>query len=139
MIKDRLYSEIFEEFEKAESKTDRIEVLRKYRHPRFVEFLECAFNPNILFDTPIPEKWRPANEPAGLNVTYLDMEVPKLYRFIKGHPHRPENLTPEKQKKLLLTILESLHPDESKLLVKCMKKDLGVKFLTIKLIQEAYN
>jgi hypothetical protein len=138
MIKDRLYSEIFQEFEKAETKADRIKVLQKYRHPKFVEFLEYAFNPNILFDAPIPE-WRPAKEPAGLNISYLEMEMPKLYRFIKGHPHRPENLTPEKQQKLLKTILEALHPDESELLIKCMKKDLGVKFLTIKLIQEAYN
>lgn len=138
MIKDRLYSEIFQEFEQAETKADRIQVLKKYRHPRFVEFLEYAFNPNIIFDAPIPE-WRPAKEPSGLNISYLEMEMPKLYRFIKGHPHRPENLTPEKQQKLLRTILEALHPDESELLIKCMKKDLGVKFLTIKLIQEAYN
>ena len=139
MIKDRLYSEIFEEFENAETKAQRIEILRKYRHPRFVEFLEYTFNPNIFFDAPIPQNWSPAKELAGMNATYLELEVPKLYRFIKDHPHRPKELSKQKQEKLLKTTLESLHPDEAKLLIGCMNKDLGVKFLTLRLIQEAYN
>lgn len=138
MSSEKLYSEILDEFEQATTKNDRIAVLRKYWHARFQEFLEYAFNPTIEFDVEIPE-YRPAVEPAGLNHTYLDLEVPKLYRFIKGHPKRPENLTPAKQKKLLTTVLESLHKDESALLVKLLKKDLGVKFLTIKIIQEAIS
>ena len=71
------------------------------------------------------------------NVTYLDMEVSKLYRFIVGHPQRPDGLTPEKQTKLLTVVLESLHPDESELLLKLINKNLGVKGLTIKFVQEA--
>lgn len=138
MSSEKLYSEILDEFEQATTKNDRIAVLRKHWHARFQEFLEYAFNPAIEFDVGIP-KYRPAVEPAGLNHTYLDLEVSKLYRFIKGHPKRPENLTPAKQKKLLTTVLESLHKDESALLVKLFNKDLEVKFLTIKLIQEAIS
>ena len=79
-----------------------------------------------------------ADTPAGLNFSYLDTEISKMYRFIKGHPKRPEGLTPEKQSSILLVILESLHKDEAELLIKLMKKDLGVKFLTPKLVKEAY-
>ncbi len=139
MIEAKLFSEIFEEFSNAETKQDRIAVLKKYRHPRFVDFLEYAFNPNILFDVPIPTTYRPAQEPAGLNITYLDLEVPKMYRFIVGHPKRVSDIPPEKQTKILTSVLEALHPDEAELLIKCIKKDLGIKFLTTKLIQEAYN
>ena len=136
MNTDKLYSEIFDEFNKATNKTERIAVLRKYDHPRFREFLQYAFHPNIEFDVEIP-KYRPAVEPAGLNYTYLISEVPKMYRFIKGHPKRAE-ISPEKKKSLLLVILESLYKDESELLIKCMKKDLGVKYLTLNLLSEAY-
>jgi hypothetical protein len=137
MIEARLFSEIFAEFEQKETKADKIALIRKYWHPSLRDFLEYAFNPNIEFDVIPPKTWRPAVEPAGLNVTYLDMEVPKLYRFIKNHPHRPKELTAERQTKLLTIILESLHPSESELLLKLIKKNLGVKGLTVKLIQEA--
>ena len=118
MIEARLFSEIFAEFESAETKPAKQAVLQKYWHPTLKLFLEYAFNPNIKFDVVPPASYRPATEPAGLNVTYLDMEMPKLYRFIEGHPQRPPGLTPEKQTKLLTVILEALHPDESELLLK---------------------
>ena len=139
MIEARLFSEIFEEFEKAETKADKIAVLRKYWHPRLQEFLEYAFNPNIHFDVIPPKDWRPAIEPAGLNVTYLEMEVPKLYRFIKDHPNRVSNIPPEKLTKLLKVVLEALHPSESELLLKLIKKNLGIKGLTVKIIQDAIS
>lgn len=137
MSSEKLYSEIFDEFSAAELKSDKIAVLKKYDHPRFRDFLAIALNPMFQFDVEIPN-YRPAIEPAGLNFTYLDMEVPKLYRFIKNHPKRTTNITPEKQKSLLVVVLESLHKDEADLLVKCIKKDLNIKFLTPKLIKEAF-
>lgn len=137
MSAEKLYSEIFDEFNEATSKAERLAVLRKYDHPRFREFLNYAFNPNVKFDVVIPN-YRPAVEPAGLNFAYLSSEVTKLYRFIIGHPKRPANISPEKQKSLLVVVLESLHKDEAALLVKCMKKDLEVKYLTLNLVLEAF-
>lgn len=136
MSAEKLYSEIIEEFEKAETKQQRVAILRKYDHPRFRTFLQAAFNPNIEFDTPIPT-YRPAVEPAGMNFAYLDAEMLKLYRFVKNHPARPKGLTPDKQRQLLLVVLESLHKDEAALLVKVLQKKLEVKFLTPNLINEA--
>lgn len=137
MSAEKLYSEILDEFQKAETKQDRIAVLRKYDHKSFREFLVAAFHPHILYDIE-PPKYRPAPEPAGLNFTYLDMEMNKLYRFVKMHPAKPKDLTPEKQRSLLVVILESLHKDEADLLVKVFKKDLGIKYLTVNLINEAF-
>ena len=138
MSAEKLYSEVFDEFEKAETKADRIAVLRKYDHPRFRDFLSCALNPKIEFDVEVP-KYRPAEEPAGLNFTYLDIEMTKIYRFIKGHPKRPPGLTPQKQKQLLLVILESLHKDEAEIMVQLVQKKFKVNHLTQKLVQEAYG
>ena len=99
MIEARLLSEIFAYFESAETKQEKQAILKKYWNPSMKLFLEYAFNPNIKFDVIPPKSYRPAVEPAGLNVSYLDMEVNKLYRFIEGHPQRPPGLTPEKQTK----------------------------------------
>ena len=135
----KLYSEILAEFDTAPTRSDKIAVLRKNDHPRFRNFLAMVYNPDIKFEVEIPA-YRPAIEPAGLNYTYLDIEVPKLYRFILGHPKLEGAVLDEKKKKsLLTTTLESLHKDEAELLVKLMKKDLGVKFLTPKLLKEAYT
>lgn len=137
MSAEKLFTEIFQEFDAAESRPAKISVLRKYDHPRFRDFLAIALNPTFQFDVEIPQ-YRPAPEPAGLNFTYLDVEVPKLYRFIKNHPRRTSNISPEKQKSLLIVVLESLHKDEADLLVKCIKKDLQIKFLTPKIVKEAF-
>jgi hypothetical protein len=44
-----------------------------------------------------------------------------------------------KKTKLLKVVLEALHPSESELLLKMLKKNLGIKGLTTKLIQEAIS
>jgi hypothetical protein len=137
MSAEKLYSEIFEDFDKCSTKAERLAVLQKHGQKNFLEFLVAAFNSNIVFDVDVP-KYRPAPEPAGLNFTYLSSEVPKLYRFVKGHPARAENLSAEKKKSLLVVILESLHKDEAELLVKLINKNLEVKFLTKNLVKEAF-
>ena len=136
----KLYSEILAEFDSATTRAEKISVLRKYDHPRFRMFLEMVYNPEVKFSVEIPN-YRPAIEPAGLNYTYLDIEVSKLYRFIPDHPKLEGAVLDEKKKKsLLVTTLESLHKDEAELLVKAItKKDLGVKYLTNKIIKEAYT
>ena len=137
MSAEKLYSEILEEYQTLTDKKDQIALLRKHDHKRFRDFLQFAFDKNIKFDVEIPE-YRPAIEPAGLNFTYLDLEMSKMYRFIVGHPNRPTELTPEKQQKLLLVVLESLHKDEAALLVNLLKKDLDIPSLTKKLVSEAF-
>lgn len=136
----KLYSEILEEFANAPTRAEKLAVLRKHDHPRLREFFTMVYNPGIVFDVEIPQ-YRPAPEPAGLNYTYLDVEVPKLYRFIKDHP-RLEGATINEKKKseLLVTVLESLHKDEAALLCKVIKdKDVGVKYLTPRILVEAYQ
>ena len=137
MSSNLLYSEIFTEFEKATTREDRISVLRKNSDHRFKDFLTIVFNPNYVFDVQ-PPAYRPSTEPAGLNFAYLDSEIPKLYRFIKDHPQRSADLKEKKQKQLLVVILEALHKDEADLMVRMFKKDLGIKYLTPKIVKESF-
>ena len=77
MSAEKLYSEVFEEYQKLTDKKDQIALLQKYDHKRFRDSLQLAFNKHIKFDVEIPN-YRPAPEPAGLNFTYLDMEMSKI-------------------------------------------------------------
>lgn len=138
MSAEKLYSEIFEEFESCKHNPERIKVLQKYDHRNFREFLVCAFHAGIQFDVELPKTYRPAPEPAGLNYTYLSSEVSKLYRFIHNHPKRNPDFTGQKQTAVLKTILEALHKDEARLMVKLIQKDLDIKQLTPAIIKEAY-
>jgi len=137
-MSDKLYSEIFEEFNKSSNKTDRIAVLRKYESKNFKDFFVFLFNPNVKFDVELPTTYRPAIEPAGLNYTYLNLEIPKLYRFIKDHPRRSPNLTEKKKTDLLRVILESLHKDEARIMIGLLQKKIDIKFLTSNLVKEAF-
>lgn len=137
MSSELLYSEIFEKFETLSTRAEKIEYLRKVANKPFIEFLTGAFNPTVQFDVDIPE-YRPSFDPPGLSMTYLDSEMQRLYRFVVGHPRRPENLSAKKKSELLLVVLESLHKDEAKLLVDLLTKKVKVKGLTPKLVHEAF-
>ena len=131
MIRGKLFSEIFDEFKKASSKQDKINVLRYYDTPRLRAFFQILYKNHIVFDVEIPN-YRPAVEPAGLNWTYLCMELDKLYRFTSNSP-----LPMKKKVALLALLLESLHKDEAEILVHLIKKDLNIEFLNPNIVKEA--
>lgn len=137
MIKNKLYTEIFEEFSKEETKEGRIKVLQKYDCLRFREFLYGVFNKTVKFDVEIPQ-YQESKLPAGMNDTYIDTEFKKMYLFIVGNTKRPPELTKDKQSKLLKSILEALDKNESALLIKMFKKDLEIPYLTNKLVRAAF-
>lgn len=137
MINGKLYSEIFQEFQEAKTKAERITVLRRYDHPKFRQFLYYMLSKKIEFDVEVP-KYRPAPEPAGLNYTYLDLEVDKMYRFIKNDPKRPRELTAKKQQQLLAVVLESLHADEAEILAKVLMGKYDIPYLTQGLVDEVF-
>jgi hypothetical protein len=136
MIKEKLMFEILDEFESATTESQRIAVLQRYDSRQLRQFLHYALEPTIEFDVEVPV-YRSAPEPAGLNYTYLSMEMNKMYRFVKGHPERPAGLTPEKQKQLLLVILESLHTREAEILVGLLRKKFKINYLTKNIVQKA--
>lgn len=138
MSSEKLYSEILTEIENASSRKERVDILRREGDERFKFFLQLLFNPAIEFDIVLPHMYRPAKEPAGLNFTYLDIEMPKMYRFIKNHPMRSPDFTAEKTTQHILVMLESLHADESALILQVFKKDFKKKHLTHLLVKEAF-
>lgn len=138
---NKLFGEIFQEFDQAKTREARIAVLRKYEGNRwFVEFLNYAFNPRIHFDVFKVPAYRESPDPAGLAVTNLSNEMRRLYIFILGHPKRTTKLDPKKEERLLNVLLGSLHKDEAALVAKLLSKDkdLKIKYLTPSLVKEAF-
>ena len=129
-------SEIFEEFEKAKTKQDRIAVLQKYYSNRtFVAILSGTFDPRIEF-VQIPRKftYTPSDVPYGFAFTTLAHEHRKLGFFLKRY------LGLEDSGKLtkLRILIESLHAGEAEVLMGMLKKNLKVKGLSKSLIKELF-
>ena len=62
-------------------------------------------------------------------------EVRRLYLFIKGgNP----NLTKIKREALYIEMLESIHPEDAKLLINIKDKKIPYKGVTLKIIKEAF-
>lgn len=137
MIKGKLFNEIFEEFQNCKTRPERIELLRKYDHPGLRDFFVASFSPNVKLNIILPETYRPAIEPAGLNYSYLEIEMSRIYRFVEGHPQKI-NVPEKKMKQIVTGILECLHKDEARLFVKMVQQKLDIKFLTAALVKEAF-
>jgi hypothetical protein len=135
---NRMYPEIFAEFQKAPTRKEKIDVLRRYDSGRFREFLFLMFSPNVEFDVEIPKTYTVNPEPEGMTMSTLHIEVTRLYRFIKGHPKKSVGLTGEKQQNLLINVLESIHKDEAELLIKVMKREAKIPYLTSQIVKEAF-
>jgi hypothetical protein len=58
MSAEKLYSEILEDFEAAPDKAAKLSVLREHDHKMFREFLEAAFNPDVVFDPFVVDNWK---------------------------------------------------------------------------------
>lgn len=138
MSSNKLYHEIFREFESAGTRKDKVAVLQKYGDKRLQDFLLFSMHPSVKFDiTKLPD-YKPSVIPEGLNYTNLAFEMDRLYIFIPEHPRYRVKLPERKEQEILHTMLESMHAEEAKLLMGCFKKNLPVKGLTSKIVKEAF-
>ena len=55
-----------------------------------------------------------------------------------NHPAKPVEITPQRQRELLVVTLESLHRDEAELLANMFRKSLKVRGLNAKIVKEAF-
>jgi hypothetical protein len=132
--------EIFDEFEEAKNKKDRMAVIEKNLSKALVQVLELAFHPDhkwLITEMPEAYQMPETNKIPGLSQCQLSTEIRKLYLFEKGNPSA-EVLTPQKREQLLLQLLESIEPREAEVVMGILKKDLGVKGLDYKFIKEAF-
>lgn len=133
-----LVSELFALVEKAESRDQKIDLLRKNDCGILRFILSLNFNPDFNLTLPegAPPYKKDSNRPIGYQQTTLQNEWRRMY--IWQDPNI--NLTRLKKESLFIEMLEGLHYTEADLL--CASKDGNLetiyKSITEDLIRDAY-
>ncbi len=127
-------AEILKKVSESKTKEEKLEIFRKHDSSAIRTILKFALDPNI--------KWAlPEGDPPYKPCQFLDQhsmlyqEARRLYLFIEGGN---DNLKPIKRESLFITLLESIDPEDAKVLLAAKNKKLPHKGITVNLINEAY-
>lgn len=130
--------EIFDEFEKATNKQDKINILRYNQNYALKSVLKGTFDPNVEFTVKKIPKYKPSLDPAGLSQSSLLQEMGRMYLFEKNNPRTSPNLTEQRKEQILIQMLETLEAKEAQVLESMLLKKPKVKGLTYNLVKEAF-
>jgi hypothetical protein len=130
--------EILGEFEKAKTREDKINVLRKHDSWALKSFLNGAFNPYIKYVFDEIPKYSISDAPPGLGYSSIHQELGRAYLFEVNNPKVAPSLSLERKKVILAQMLEGLEAKEAAMLAAMFMKKLPTKGLTYKLVQEAF-
>ena len=126
--------QVLEQASQLKSAEEKIQFLRNNNGPALQTVLRYALDPPIVWDLPAGDPpYKPCPYPA--QEMRLMSETRRLYLFIKGgNP----NLTKIKREALYIELLESVHPEDAKLLNSIKSKKIPYKGITAKLVKEAF-
>lgn len=128
--------EIFEKVTKAKTRQEKILVLQQHKLPAVTDVLRGIFDDRIQWNLPggtppynpaPPQSYPKTLRRSNINFKYL----------VKGIYESDHMLGP-KRERVFIGMLESVHPEDAKILVSMINKKNPVKGLTKKLVQEAY-
>lgn len=131
--------EIFNEFKKASTKKERIDVLRNNDNWALRNVLMGVFDKRVEFAIKKVPEYRCDEVPAGMSYNHMSNALSKVYLFMKNNPKTPEGLTEQRKVELLTQLLESLEPNEAEVFVGMLQKDLKIPYLTETLVNEAFE
>ena len=131
--------EVFDEFEKAKNKKERMEVIGKNLTQTLVDVLTMTFHPDYQWKVKeLPDNYRiPDDVLPGLTYDSLASQLRRLYIFREGDA-TAEKLDPKRRTDLLFQLLNSLEPREAEIIMGILRKDQGVKGLDYKFVKEAF-
>jgi len=128
--------EIFEEFEMAKSRPKRKEILLKYSEIQaFRDVLRGTFDDTLEWNLPAGRPPFTANRPESVPSSLLKQHRQFGY-FVKGV--KGNSIPAHKRENMFIRLLESVHPADAELVLSMVSKKSPVKFLTKKLVQEAF-
>lgn len=130
--------QIFAEFKKATNEKERVEVLRKNGSIPLYQTLALAMAPQVVLLVKDVPEYQPTAESETMGYNNLPGVLKKFYLFLSGHPRRPANLSDRKMNDLLIQAFESVDSADAKVLEGIIKRDLGVPYLTPKLVEKAF-
>jgi hypothetical protein len=134
---NKSFHEIFTEVHDTAGKANKAEVLKKYSSPQLKTVLGYTYDPNVTWLLPEGDPpYTPASAIDGENVFKAEMR--RLYLFVKGPTDAQKNLKPMRREKLFIEMLESIHPDDAKVLLAMKNRRLPYKGLTRSLVELAF-
>ena len=131
--------EVFDEFETAKNKQERMNVIQRNLSHTLTNVLQLTFHPDFKWKVKeLPENYKiPTDMLPGLTYDSLNSQLRRLYMFREGDA-TAETLSEKRRAELLLQILESIEPREAEVILGIFQKDLGVKGLDYKFVKEAF-
>ncbi len=126
--------ELFGRVSKAETKDEKIALLRAYKHTQSLHtILQGAFHPDIVWELPEGSPpYKKDDSEYGLAPSILEREVRKLVYFTSRTGKLIQNKM--KREEIFVSMLESVHPSEAELFIQM--KDKRIDGLTARLIWE---
>ena len=135
---NKTFHEIFSEVEKASSRKDKISALQKYSGPALKQVLGLTFDPAVVWLLPEgTPPYKPLPKYADQEVA-LQSELRKMYLFLEGNSDTQRNLKQVRREQLFIGLLESIDPDDAKVVIGMKDRKLPYKGITRKLVAEAF-
>lgn len=140
-MKQLLLHKVLEEAAEAATRVEKIEVLQKYNSLALRDFLRGSFDESIQWNLP---KGEPPFEPFDLDnkqrqrPMYMHKQTQKLKYFVVGGPG--DNMMQPKRERLFIELLETIHPEDAKLLCYMKDKEMDGKYkgITKALVEKAF-
>jgi hypothetical protein len=131
--------EVFDDFENAKSKKDKMGVIQQNLSHTLTRVLELTFHPDFQWKVKeLPENYKvPTDMLPGITYDSLSAQLRRMYMFLEGN-ETAESLTEKRRNELLVQLLESIEPREAEVILGIFQKDLGVKGLDYKFVKEAF-
>lgn len=127
-------SEILAETAKAKTAKQKVEVLQANSSVPLQTILRYTYDPEVEFLIPGSEPpYEPSDSPEGHGMLYS--EARRLRIFVKGGGY--DNLNQLRREVLFVEMLESIHKDDSKVLVEMLTKR-KFKGITEKTVKAAF-
>ena len=128
--------EIFEEYKKADTREERLGVLKKYsENCALRDILRGTFDDSLTFSLP---EGRPPFTPnkAKSTPSTLLRQHKEFGWFVEGG--RGDTLPAYKRENKFIQLLESVHAEDAEYVLKMVAKKPPVRYITKKIVQEAF-
>jgi uncharacterized protein YihD (DUF1040 family) len=128
--------EVFEEYKKADSRKERLDVLKKYENNwAFKDILRGSFDDALVFNLPSGRPPFTPNKPESIPSSLLKQHK-EFGLYIQGG--KGDNLTQFRRENKFIQLLESVHPEDAEYILKMVAKKPPCRYITKKIVQEAF-
>ena len=127
--------EVLGEYHKARTKSDRVNILKNNESWALKDIIRGTMEESIKWNIPSGAPPYTPNRPESAPSNLLKQNV-KFKHFVEGGPG--DRLSKVKRERLYIELLESIHPEDAKLVISMISKEKPVRQLTKPIVNEAF-